>query len=479
MSQSNHNQSNNRIVSFLFLLCVIQPLLDVLSFWINQLGYSNTLTLAVRMLVLLVTLFAAYRLAENRRAYYIMIAALGLIAACHVFACIRASGMSGGEYSLAAAVIDLTNYVRIAQLPLFTLCFITLLKRTGDKGLRAVETAMLVNLLIIAAVEGISVITRTNPFTYPNKSIGILGWFYFANSQSAILSMIIPLAICASMKREKRWVFPVITALGFLMLLLFATRLAYLAIFITAIGMILVLAISGNWSRRAAAWLLVLALACAAVYPISPMVRNQKLVAENAVRKQQRIDRLIEKGTKEFGNEDTRRLQYAYEDFLGAMVHKYGLTRVAEAYHESESVKQLSDRRLMLIIYNRLMLQDLPFTSSLFGINYNDLTFEDNIFDVENDFHGIRFLCGICGLVCMLIFFGYLAYRILCALIRDFLGTFTLEAGACGIALCNALLHAYATAGVLRRPNATFYLSLIFAMIWYFSRIRTDEAETE
>ena len=246
MSQSNHNQSNNRIVSFLFLLCVIQPLLDVLSFWINQLGYSNTLTLAVRMLVLLVTLFAAYRLAENRRAYYIMIAALGLIAACHVFACIRASGMSGGEYSLAAAVIDLTNYVRIAQLPLFTLCFITLLKRTGDKGLRAVETAMLVNLLIIAAVEGISVITRTNPFTYPNKSIGILGWFYFANSQSAILSMIIPLAICASMKREKRWVFPAITALGFLMLLLFATRLAYLAIFITAIGMILVLAISGN-----------------------------------------------------------------------------------------------------------------------------------------------------------------------------------------------------------------------------------------
>lgn len=478
MSLTNHNKTSRGITSFLFLLCVIQPLLDVLSFWTNQLGYSNTLTLAVRLLILLLTLCVSYRLAEHRRAYWSMMAVLAVIAACHIFACVRASGICGGEYSLGAAVIDLTNFVRIAQMPLFALCFITLLKRTGDDGFRAVETAMLVNLLIIAAVEGVSVITGTNPYTYPNKSIGILGWFYFANSQSAILSMIIPLAICAAMKCERRWVFPVISALSFLLLLLFATRLSYLAIFITAIGFVLVLALARKWNRRAAIWLLLLALICAAVYPVSPMTRNQKLVAENAVRKQQRIDRLLEKGTDEFGAEDIRRLQYAYEDFLGEMVHKYGFERVAEAYHESDSVKQLGDRRLMLITFNRLMLQDLPITSSLFGVNYNDLTYEDVVFDVENDFHGIRFLYGVFGLACMLLFFGYLAWRILRSLIRDFHGVFTLEAGACGIALCSALLHAYATAGVLRRPNATVYLSLIFAMIWYLTRDHAA-AETE
>ena len=62
MSLTNHNKTSRGITSFLFLLCVIQPLLDVLSFWTNQLGYSNTLTLAVRLLILLLTLCVSYRL---------------------------------------------------------------------------------------------------------------------------------------------------------------------------------------------------------------------------------------------------------------------------------------------------------------------------------------------------------------------------------------------------------------------------------
>ena len=45
------------------------------------------------------------------------------------------------------------------------------------------------------------------------------------------------------------------------------------------------------------------------------------------------------------------------------------------------------------------------------------------------------------------------------------------------------MLHAFATAGLLRRPNASFYLSVVLAVIFYLVRIRrykeqnTAEAE--
>ncbi len=44
---------------------------------------------------------------------------------------------------------------------------------------------------------------------------------------------------------------------------------------------------------------------------------------------------------------------------------------------------------------------------------------------------------------------------------------YTSEAGAWGVALVMAMLHAFATAGILRRPNASFYLSVVLAVIYY------------
>ena len=58
-------------------------------------------------------------------------------------------------------------------------------------------------------------------------------------------------------------------------------------------------------------------------------------------------------------------------------------------------------------------------------------------------------------------------FLIIKALARDFRKYFTLEAGAFGIAFCLTMLNAYETSGMLRRPNASFYLSLLLAVIFY------------
>lgn len=72
---------------------------------------------------------------------------------------------------------DFANYVRVAQIPVFTLCFITFLKRSGEKGFAAIERSFLLVLLIVAAVEVVSVLTGTIPIRIPIKALGFWAGF--------------------------------------------------------------------------------------------------------------------------------------------------------------------------------------------------------------------------------------------------------------------------------------------------------------
>ena len=46
-------------------------------------------------------------------------------------------------------------------------------------------------------------------------------------------------------------------------------------------------------------------------------------------------------------------------------------------------------------------------------------------------------------------------------------------AGAFGISLVILLVFSYFTAGVLRRPNASFYLSTVLALVYYLTKLKT------
>jgi hypothetical protein len=119
------------------------------------------------------------------------------------------------------------------------------------------------------------------------------------------------------------------------------------------------------------------------------------------------------------------------------------------------------------------MLQDeLPVTAKLFGMELGRMTHKGQVYDVENDFYGIYFLYGIVGLVLLLGFIGYFLVQIILALLRNFKQYFTPMAGAVGISLIIILVYAVCTAGVLRRPNASFYLSLLLALSYYLVKIR-------
>ena len=119
--------------------------------------------------------------------------------------------------------------------------------------------------------------------------------------------------------------------------------------------------------------------------------------------------------------------------------------------------------------------------SHLFGLELGDMTYLRENYDLENDFHGISMLYGWAGLALLGLFLFYFIGLIIWALAKNAKRYYTLAAGGYGIALLMGLMHAYATAGVLRRPNASFYLSIILAVIYFLVMIRKydDSQKTE
>jgi hypothetical protein len=64
--------------------------------------------------------------------------------------------------------------------------------------------------------------------------------------------------------------------------------------------------------------------------------------------------------------------------------------------------------------------------------------------------------------------------RAVWALRKDFSRLFTPQLAALAICAVCGLAHAYFTAGLLRRPNASIYFSLCLAAIWYITTRRKE-----
>ena len=351
-------------------------------------------------------------------------------------------------------------------MPLFTLCFITFIK--VDKSIYgAIRTGFVICLIIIAVVELISVITNTNPYTYENKSIGIIGWFYDSSAQSAVLSTLVPVFVAWTVQKHRDNLPALVLTVFFsaFILFMYATRLAYLSLIMTLAGIVITLLIKNRKALKAIISLSLICIIFICLVPFSPMEKNQSMVGDNAVKKQAHIDSLVK-------GDETEDLREAYEYYMGGLVGRFGLEAVAEEYNYSTKASDICDVRRMKNTYCSMLMDEQGLGAMLFGMELGDMTHDDWIHDVENDFHGIFYLTGSVGLMMLGLLLIYFVFLTAKALITDFKNTFDIETAGFGIAFLANMLHVYATCGVLRRPGSSFYLSAILAAIYFFTKIR-------
>ena len=105
----------------IYLLIIIQPLLDIISYWTDHFSMGNTLTLALRFLVLVGFGLFGFLISKRKRAYFALAALYLILLAGHIYACTKQGYRN--------PFTDLTNFARVAQMPLFVFCFITCLKQ--------------------------------------------------------------------------------------------------------------------------------------------------------------------------------------------------------------------------------------------------------------------------------------------------------------------------------------------------------------
>ncbi|MBR5279758.1 MAG: O-antigen ligase family protein [Clostridia bacterium] len=459
---------------------MIQPLLDVISFWVLRLEMPGVITLFLRIAVLGIASLWGFTIANRKWIYLTLVGVVGLMYAGHVLSCM--------QVGFADPVSDLANYIRVIQMPIFVLVFSTCLKQ-NKKTLAWILKGALGALGIIALVEFLSVLTATDPHVYGDK--GILGWFSNTNSQSAILSMVIPFALLWTlrMRAEKKFIRPLFFAgvafLGNLLLFLFGTRLAYLAIFGIAIGFFVVVMLVQRKFWRYGVAILGISLVFAALYPVSVMYTHQQEYQKVQSERQESVDQQIkdELGTslEDAEEVDPEKIKQAlssiYMTYAKDFVEIFGLEETMRMYNYTADTFRFSDMRGKKIMFANKLMENSPTSARLFGVEYTRFTRNGIIYDVENDLHGIYFLYGFAGLGLYILFVLYFFGLIVWALWKNAKKYFTLEAGASGIALILCLLHVFFTAGVLRRPNASVYLSLILALIYFFVRDRKDAEE--
>lgn len=458
---------NSRLIEALpriiFLLMILQPMLDIISFWTDRLSMGNALTLALRFLVLAGFGLFGFLLSSRKQIYLGFFAVCLLLLAGHVYAC--------AQRGYRSPFSDLTNFARVAQMPLFALCFITCLKR-NRRCYRAIEKGLVANFWIITLALIISWATGTAGATYEESGYGLVGWFSLGNSQCAILGILVPAVLMFTYRERNFPLFIASAVAGFGQLYMLGTRLAFFSIFVCAVGLIIVWLLTRNTEKKYIAVLLAVCALCAATIKISPMYLNQHVYEQAMADKQFDAENMMNDNKDLSPEERLRGLQFVYHFYNPRMCIRFGTEHLMKSYGDTDIVSEITGTRHQKIVFCKMLLQEHPTVSKYFGMELSRMRFHDYIFDVENDFHGIYFLFGLVGLVCMILFLGYFIFLIAKGLITDFRKFFTLEAGAYGIAFCLTLLNAYETSGMLRRPNASFYLSILLGVIYFLIRLR-------
>ena len=488
-STEKQNKFTKLLPLFVMIIFALQPLMDILSYWTGKLGITNALTLLLRFGVLgLVALFG-FISSKNKGYYFIMAGVCALLFCGHIYAC--------EQVGYLGMVSDATNYIRVLQMPLFALCFISFV-RANEKCFDSIENGLILCFWIIAVSVAISVITGTYSPTYEDSGYGVLGWFATSNAQSSILSILTPIVVSLMLYRKKNiLIFSLTAAAAFAQLYFLGTRLAFLSIFVTVGGIIIVMLVTKSFSIKHVAILLCLTAICCLFVKQSPMYLNQnryntvmaskqsdsevmKKWAEEQEEEEEEEEKKSGKKKGELTEEELeerrlKALKVVYRYYSRKLVARFGVDAVMEKYDYTQTITEITATRQQKITYCELLLDEHSFASRLFGMELDRMTCNGFNFDVENDFHGIYFLFGGFGLLLLGIFIGYFIVIVIKALIKDFKLFFTAHTAGYGMALMLSLVYAYQTAGVLRRPNSSFYLSVVLAVIFCLVKVVKTE----
>lgn len=457
-------------------LLLIQPLLDVLSYFMQEAG-TTFITTGLRMALLVVVSLYGFVVSDRKQIYA---AVYGLIAGfwlLHMLNCFR--------IGYSQPVGDIAEYLKLVQLPLWTMTFVSLFHRREGMDMEVLGI-FAVNLAFILLVIGISYLVGMPVYTYnfPERNFhrGILGWFGVPNAQSAILCLLIPAVLLWGMRVEKAWIFSLCTVSGLGLMYFTGTRLTYYAALLISAAFLVIVVIC-----RKPLWLCIPLLAAfvllLAFRGTSPMAQRRNVAGDSFVVYQEKIDAVMGedkdfqwKRGEEIPADILEKIRTVYRDIYGNrgvykeilmedLLDRYGVDRVMEAYDYSIDPVVLNDTRDRKVLAVRLAWEKQDFLTHLLGMEYSSAMIGEHNYDPENDFPALLFYGGYLGTALYTAFLLGVFLYALRAFVTRFPSLLTAEFITAAMMCVFALGAAQLSGQVLRRPNVTVYFSVALAQL--------------
>lgn len=533
MVSSLRSALEKRLSVLVLAIMVLQPALDVFSYFLEKTG-SNAISTAVRFLLLAGVALLGFAVSGKKKLYCLFYGVTGLFWMLHMANCFRI-----GYTSLFA---DAANFLRIVNFPVFTLAFITFFQRRDVR--KSIYLGFAIALGEVVLFTALPWALGQPVYTYDILGVGVLGWFSTPSAQSAIICLLVPMALLWALRTRKYPVFLAAALLGFGLMFVTGTKFTFYSIFIIGGAYLFLFAL--RWKKQFLLYGVTLVVILGAVFVFrsqSPMAVREHMSSYA----QGEYGRLVEESLKNSGvdEEEIQKLQQGeepeeegeeeakgptitpeerlgnlrrniigvytdrevYGPFFENLHERFGAYRVMDAYNYTVQTNQLSDTRVRKSVYAQLVWEEKDFLTKLFGFEYSDMLAGGSIYDLENDFPAVFYFCGYIGFGLYLLFFAYFVFVLLRAFwkklkeaardqrqrgrlgpplwwnlqvfwqgLRQFL---TLEMGGVGMTFLLAVIVAQISGNVLRRPNVTVYFAAAAACIYYLTVGRPKEGAPE
>lgn len=487
-------------------LMIIQPLMDVLSYFAGQYNLTALTTLMRFGLLALIALLG-FLLTDRKRVYIISYSVVALFWLAHMLNCFREGYTS--------PIDDAANLLRMLTYPMYALTFITIL--TGRPQLRrGIYLGTFIAFIEIVLFTALPWLIGQPVYTYEKLGLGVMGWFLIPNSQSDIIVLSAPLAVFFAYKTGRYPVYLLGITMPIVLMFLTGTKLNFYSIFIICAAFIFLFVLQlGKKSLRYVLPLCALLIMTVVFKNYSPMaVRNgmsaysenlyNNMISESmtesssdraalkAVQSEKRVaspERQLEKARRAITPIYCNTGIYSYR--TAEMNDRFGMYNVMEVFGYSSSPGVLSDLRVTRLNYSDLLWQEKDFFTHLLGFEYSDFLMGDTIYDLENDFPSVFYSTGYLGITLYLLFIGLFFYKLLWAFagcvqqaVREnkggllswlrglglgFRRFLSIEIGALGVSFLLALGAAQIAGYVLRRPNVAIYFAAASACLYSIS----------
>lgn len=374
-------------------------------------------------------------------------------------------------------VSDLSYLIKVAQMPILAVNFIQYIK-LHPSAIKQAKKGIVINVIIIIVSLILAYVTNTMQYTY-SEGFGYTGWFFSANAQSLILIAIVPLFMYYLSTSKNNFLYFLGLILGTAILALNGTRTDFLSIFPILVFFIYSEIIKKDRKIIRVVFPILILFTIILVNEHLPYyTRNaiqQDVQASWELELQEKKDKL-ENGSDTF--DEDKYLEEVLNNYpYDQMVKDFDYDIVKEKLKDNISGKNIMDNRNTKKIYAQIIYDQHNTFSHMFGFEYTQIG--QYGMDLENDITALFYYYGYVGTflyMAFILYFVIIAIKYLIQNPKRFLDS---ELIIFGLTSALLLVGAELSGALLRRPNGSFYVSLILMLIYYKIKIEKDKKEND